>query len=219
MGMPVDFQAGPITYTDGGKGYATMNREGAVRVVQANGGRYAEACRLGQMFTYSTPAAGVAIPIYSATTQQCVLWNPLGSAKAMWIKQICFGYVSGTMVAGHLCLATQTLVVNSIAGTQSAIVNNNKIAGNYNASGQNGQNGQLLTAVTVVAFTYFRALRLSQFVPTAAAVAAPWIWNEDIDGGIILMPGGAIAIAANVAAAVTATVAVETVEAPVALAL
>jgi len=213
MAFDVNFISGPQVYADGAVAKPTMDRTGAVRVMQA-GGRWSDYARRGKLFTYSTPAAGVAVPIYSSTTQQCVLWLPSGSAVALVLKKVTFGYVSGTMVAGHLCMATQTLQTNAISGTQSALSQNNKMAGNYNVAGQNGQVAQLLTAATVVAFTYFRALNLSQFVPTAAAVAAPWNWFEDLDGSIIMLPGAAIAFAANVAAAVTATVAIEGAEVP-----
>ncbi len=200
---------------DGAHSLPRLDRTNA-SVIMQGGGRYQEACLRGTLFTYSTPAAGVTVPIYTSTTQQCVLWNPLGTGKALFIKRVTLGYVSGTAVAGHFCYATQTLATSTIAGTQSAIVNGNKLVGNYNANGQNGQAGQLLTAVTVTAFTYFRAMILSQVVQSATNTNAPWIFGEDVDGSIMLMPGAAIAVAANVAAAIVATIAVETVEVPLA---
>ncbi len=215
MAMDIQGLVGPAVNSDGMKGLPRMDRTNAVVCMQG-GGRYQEACLRGLLFTYSTPAAGVALPIYSSTTQQCVFVNPLGSLKAIFLKRVVLGYVSGTMVAGSIVYATQTLVTNTITGTQSALVNNNKLTGNYNASGQNGQSGQLFTVLTagVTAFTYFRPMQMSQAVMTAAGVVAPWQWFEDVEGSICLMPGGAIAVAGNAAAFVTATVAFETVEVP-----
>jgi len=218
MSLPLQVNVGPLYVSDGvSPGSVRTDRTSALVVAEA-GGKYGEGTARGQLFTYSTPAAGVAIPIYSSTTQQCVLYNPANNNKAFYIRRITFGYVSGTMVAGHFCLATQTLATNAITGTQSALVQNNKVYGNYNASGQNGGTLQLFTAATVVAFTYFRPLSLSQVAQTAAGTNAPWVYSEDIDESIVLMPGGAIAVAANAAAFVTATVGIEGREVPVALA-
>lgn len=189
----------------------STDRTSSLRVIESNG-PWLEQARLGNLFTYSTPAAGVTVPIYNSTTQQCVLFNPVNNTKAGIIKSIKIGYVSGTQVAGHYVIATQTLATNAITGTQTALVQSNKIVGNVNAAGQNGQSLQLFTAATVVAFTYLRPLRISQFVPTAAAVAAPWIYDEETNGSLVIMPGGAIAIASNVAAAVVAAIAIEVVE-------
>lgn len=218
MAMDVQGLVGLGTYGDGVSARPRLDRTGAL-VKMDGGGKWHEATRLGQMFTYSTPAAGVAVPIYSSTTQQCVLWNPPGNNKVFSVKSITFGYVSGTAVAGHYCLAVQTLQTNTISGTQSAIVLNHRLSGNVNANGQNGQTLQLLTAVTLgAAATYFRALRLSQVVQAATATNAPWTYGEDVDGSILLMPGAALIVAANAAAFVTATVAIEGAELPVGLA-
>jgi hypothetical protein len=215
MAMDIAGIVGPQTTLDGFHGLPRLDRTLA-SVVAQGGGRYQEPALRGQLFTYSTPAAGVVLPIYNSTTQQCVLYNPLGNTKALVIKRVTLGYVSGTAVAGHFCYATQTLATNALTGTQSAIANNNKIGGNYNANGQNGQTGQLFTAATVVAMTYFRAMVLSQVIQSATDVNAPWIFAEEVDGSIALLPGGAIAVAGNAAAFVRVTVAFEVLEVPLA---
>lgn len=208
--MPTDVQylVGPQRYGDGNSRQPTMERTGAARIVQSNG-RWAEAARLGKLVTYSTPAAGVTIPIYSNTTQQCVLLNPKGSKKVAYLKGITLGYVSGTMVAGHFCLAVQSAFDNAISGTSTSLVVNNQLDG---TPAVNAGALQLLTAVTVTAFTYMRPLRLSQVAQTAAGTNAPWVWGEDLEGSIVLKPGAAIAVAANAAAFVVATVGIEVFE-------
>ena len=190
-------------------------------VVQESNGKYAEACRVGRLWTASIPAAGVAIPIYTSTTQQCVFYNPVSSTNAMWLRKIYVGYVSGTMVAGCFVYAVQTAQANAISGTLTgSFYTNNKLTGSVGGAGvPNGTQALLYTVATVTAFTFFRNMGYSQVAQTAAGTNAPWVQIDDLDGSIILMPGAAIAVAANVAAAVTANVSFEYVEAPATLAV
>jgi hypothetical protein len=44
---------------------------------------YYELARQGRIFTGNIAAAGVVLPIYSGTTQQVGLWNPVGSGKSI----------------------------------------------------------------------------------------------------------------------------------------
>ena len=206
--------AGPQNLADGGQATAFRGDRTGAAVFWEGGGKWQEYTRLGQMYTYGTPAAGVAIPLYSSTTQQCVLFNPVNNTKAFVIKSITFGYVSGTQVAGHYCLAVQTLATNAVSGTASAIVTNHKLTG---AGVGPAGSLTLYTAATVVAFTYFRALALSQVVQAATATNAPWVFTEELDGSVVLLPGAALAVAANQAAFSTNTVAITGAEIPAAL--
>jgi hypothetical protein len=217
MAFNIQAQVGQNTYADGTTPPVRADRSGAL-VFNEYMGKYTEAARNRLLYTGSTPAAGVVIPIYTSTTQQCVLQNPLNSTAALVLRKIYFGYVSGTTVAGHYCLAVATLPTSAITGTNSTtFITNNKLTGTAPGAGNfAGSQALLFTAATVVAMTYFRNLAFNQDALTAASTNNPWQQECDLDGSVIMMPGSALAVAANVAAAVTAAVAIEWFEVPVA---
>jgi hypothetical protein len=64
---------------------------------------------------------------------------------------------------------------------------------------------QLLTAATVVAFTYLCPFGISTVVQAATATNTPWQMVDNVDGAISVPPGAGLAIAANVAAIMVAT--------------
>ncbi len=193
---------GPQVLTDG----ATANEYGGRRgeaIVANLRGKYSEASQRQKLFIGSTPAAGVTVPIFSNTTQQFVIVNPAGSNVLLNLLRITLGYVSGTMVAGHYCLGNQTLLTSAISGTAGLL----QCARLGAAAGPSGSQALVYTAATVTAFTYLRALAFSQVVQAATATNAPWNFQEEIDGEISIPPGSAICVAANVAAAVVASIA------------
>ena len=188
MPMDVSFIAGPQTYGDGTKGTPRMDRSGA-QVAVEGGGKWQELTRLGQMFTGSTAAAGVNIPIHTSTTQQFVLSNPLSNKKYAVLKSCYAGYVSGAPVIGFFDYVVQTVFTNAApTGTAGTIVNN--LLGGPTSS------MSILTAATVVAGTLLRPF-ISVYTTTAGQ---PGLFlKDDIDGSIIVPPGGWIALAANAA--------------------
>lgn len=192
---------GPQVLADGVNGAEYQGRRGEA-VVSNLRGKYSEASQRSKLFIGSTPAAGVTIPIFSNTTQQIVLHNPVGSLVNLNLLRVTLGYVSGTMVAGHFCIGNQTLLTSAISGTAGLVQNSRLIAAG--AAGQ-GNSGLLYTAATVTAFTYLRPMSFSQTVQAATATNTPWSWQEEIDGEITIGPGSAICIAANAAAFVIAT--------------
>lgn len=154
-----------------------------------------------RVFLGASPAAGVTVPIYTNTNQQFVLFNPPGSGKKGSVLKAMLGYVSGTMVAGHLCYANQTLITNAITGTAGLV---QQAGMQTNANAPQGNALQLLVNATVVAFTYLMPFGTSQVVQPATGVNTPWQMVDQPDGLISIYPGQALAIAANVAAAMVA---------------
>ena len=75
-------------------------------LITADGGlRYAEATRLGQLFTASTINTGVTIASLTlTTTAPTSLHNPAGSGKNILLKSLTMGYVSGTLGTGQFFL-------------------------------------------------------------------------------------------------------------------
>ncbi len=113
------------------------------------------------------------------------------------------GYVSTTMIAGCVCYAVNTLAVNTVvAGGAALTINNNLQFGPASVMQAFG------TAVVSAAGTLLRPGKYSQVIMAATATNAPWAWDEDLDGSIILPPGGAFTVGGNIALGVLATVAV-----------
>src|SRR5208337_4439680 len=64
-------------------------------------GKWATAARQGRLFHGSSAAAGIALPLYTATTQALCLWNTSPNVDLEIVK-FSLSYVSGITVAGPL---------------------------------------------------------------------------------------------------------------------
>lgn len=163
----------------------------------------------GRMFTGNAAAAGFVLPIYSNTTQQFGLWNPLGNTNDLIIKSISLTYVSTTGAAGGFVLG-QLANAPAAIGTGLAITAFTETAPipAYGAYGVNAVSsakfGQGAT-LTVTAPTILRHLGLNQTVLTAATTGSPqWTARQDFDGELVVTPGQAIFLAGNIATLITA---------------
>ena len=192
---------GPQEKADGALTDARGSKDGSF-VLSSHKGKYNELARRGGLFIGSTAAAGVTVPIFSATTQQFVLNNPEGSGKVAVLQKSWIGYISGTHVAGHLCYAIQTALGSAVTGT-AGLIRNARLAA---AVAPSGSAMNLFVAATVVALSYLRPYGLNTAVGAAATAMTPWTVVDDLDGSIIVTPGSCIAIAANAAAAQVAAV-------------
>jgi hypothetical protein len=163
--------------------------------------------RQGKVYTGSTPAAGVTLPVYSSTTQQAVLFNPASSNVRLCLKSVRVGYVSGTMSAGYLVYGVQTNSANTITGTSSTLVNNNLLGGS-------SATGVVYTAATVTAFSFFRPIKTSVVAEAATATNNPFDIYDDIGGTIVLSPGYALSVATSVSESIVTAVAFEWAELP-----
>jgi hypothetical protein len=196
---------GPQTRApDGAEIKAWRGRYGESSAMNVRG-IYSEMAARRRIFIGSTPAAGVTVPIFSNTTQQFVLHNPIGSGKLFHVLRTRIGYISGTMVAGHFCYATNTLLTNAVSGT-AALIQSARL---QDAASPSGSAARLVTAATVVAMTYLMPHGVSQVAQTAAQTNAPWQQIDDLNGSICIPPGGALALAANAAAFVVAALGIE----------
>src|ERR1035437_4988237 len=64
-------------------------------------GKWYQAAYLGKVFHGSSAITGIAVPLYTATTQALCLWNQSATVNLELIK-FSLGYVSGTEVAGPI---------------------------------------------------------------------------------------------------------------------
>ncbi len=191
MAVQTTGYVGPSVLTDGQSAPYRQDRTGAQAVVQS-GGRWQEINRLGQLWTLSTAAAGVNVPIYTSTTQQFVVSNPSGSGFAMVVKSAIMGYVSGTPVVGFAVICGATVTSATAPSGTAGLQFNNKTGAVVGCPFT-----VLGSTVTVVAATWFRP-SFSTYLTTAGTTTI--LVKEDIDGSIIVQPGGWIGIAANAAA-------------------
>jgi hypothetical protein len=182
---------GPQALTDAAAGVFRQDRTGSGVVIQS-GGRWQEANRLGQLWTASTAAAGVNVPIYTSTTQQFVLSNPSGSGVSLVIKSAIMGYISGTVVIGFAMIHGSNVTSATAPSGTAGLKFNNKTGATTG-----GAASCLGSTVTVVASTWFRP-SFSTYLTTSGTTTV--LLKEDIDGSIIVTPGGWISIAANAAA-------------------
>lgn len=156
----------------------------------------------GDIFTGNVAAAGVVLPIYSNTTQQVGLWNPVGTGVDVVLIKLALTYVDTTGAAGGFVLGYLSNAPAAIgtglaitAFTETASVSNYP-GGGHLAKAKFGQGATL----TVTAPVIKRHLGLNQTVLTAATTSSPqWTAEWRFDGDEVLTPGTAIFVAGNIA--------------------
>ena len=148
-------------------------------------GKYYEPASRGVLFAACDQGAGVAVTATITTTCIFSLHNPLATQKRLAIKKVSVGYVSGTLGAGSLLHAINpvgttlptsgTLLASTCLdiGNQSGVV----------------AVGVVRTASTVVAAVAVSVLG-SLFPELATTANAMQVVTEDLDGMIVLEPGG-----------------------------
>jgi hypothetical protein len=156
----------------------------------------------GDIFTGNIAAAGVVLPIYSNTTQQCGLWNPVGSGKDVVLIKLALTYVDTTGAAGGFVLGYLSNAPAAIgtglaitAFTETASISNYP-GGGFASIAKFGQGATLTVTAPVVK----RQLGLNQTVLTAATTGSPqWMSEFRFHGEEVLTPGTAIFVAGNIA--------------------
>lgn len=156
----------------------------------------------GTVFTGNIAAAGVVLPIYSNTTQQVGLWNPVGSGKDILLLKIALSYVDTTGAAGGYVLGYLPNAPAAIgtglaitAFTETAPVSNYP-GGGFSSVAKFGQGATL----TVTTPSIKRHLALNQNAFTANGTGQMFFRNEiTFDGEEVLTPGTAVFVAGNIA--------------------
>jgi hypothetical protein len=171
-------------------------------LVQAFGGRYAEAVRRGIMFEYNLPAAGQAIVIAAAGGGIPTIWNPSTSGKLCFIAAVGITWLSTATTVSALVL-TFTLKAGSqifptapiSTFTTAPIINSLK--GSANTSG-------MLWSPTTNVFAAAPANNVSFGANMQAANSAGFSDFWDIGGLICLAPGVAMSLSCSVATTTSA---------------
>jgi hypothetical protein len=162
-----------------------------------------ELVRDGRVFTGNAAAAGFVLPIYSNTTQQFSLWDPVGSGVDLVILRISMSYIDTTGAAGGYVLGYLPNAPAAI-GTGLAITAFTETApiNNYLGSGRvsKAKFAQGST-ITVTAPSILRHLGLNQNAFTANGTGQMF-YRSDYEfgfGDVVLTPGSALFLAGNIA--------------------
>lgn len=174
------------------------------QMVQPVGGRWYHAAKQGKLFIGNSAAAGLVLPIYSATAQLFGLWNKSNSGVNAVLASLRMTYVSTTGAAGGYVLGLLQNAGGSVgtAAPISAFTPGAPLRGMM--SEQTGGNRVSFTpsaaTVTTGLMVVGRNLGINQLVTTAAdATTTPWTAKEDFDGDVILPPGNALFVCGNIA--------------------
>lgn len=171
-------------------------------LTQGAAGNYWHRAKQRKVFTSSMAAAGAVLPIFSGTTQQFGLFNPLGSGVVCDIVELALTYVDTTGAAGGYVLA---LVKDAGGGkaTGGNLTSFTKLSvwdGITNGNEASGNKAFGLTAFGCTAPVIYRHIGQNQLVTTAAdATTVPWTVRHRYDGDLGLMPGAVLVVAGNIA--------------------
>ena len=156
--------------------------------------------RRSKLFIGNQLPAGVAPALWSATTQQCGLFNPLGSGVNAVLVKMTATYVSGTGVVNGLALGYKTGCGATIATAAPVITAATLITPiALNMSGATAACQFMSAGITTAAPSYLMRLGVNNMVVTAATTSIPpYLTYYDFDGDVIIPPGGAIFVGADI---------------------
>ena len=203
MATVIQAQVGAARSNDGDFVMPALGRDRDMLVSQLHG-RYYQNAKRGNMWVLSTPAAGVTVPIHTNTTAQFVIYNPASSGYDVSVLVVVVGYVSGTMVAGHMVYSFVKGLTTAPTTTTNALIQNARLD---SGASMPGGVSAYSPATLAAAATYLRPMGNSQVVQAATATNAPWSQIDNVDGSIVLGPGTLLNISGNAAAFVVAAIA------------
>lgn len=200
MAIEVKGNVGPVVGADGSENVIRLGRDSEAVTADAVP-RFSEATRRRYTFSGMTLVAGTTIvaanvtPVAAAAASMISLWNPMGSGKDLHLVRANICGISGTPGVGQW--------VYNIAYNQvlMATQNNQGVAGTMPmctyGSGVTGA-GKIFTQTALTGATAQALFKPCGFSFFGGAVAATTNVNyvDNIDGAIVLPPGGLISLAA-----------------------
>jgi hypothetical protein len=183
---------GVVGPTYGGDGTTPPGRQGKTgeaTVGQAHGKYYESASR--GLIAFAQDAAGVATTTSISTTCILCLYNPLNSQRRLAVGKVSLGYFSGTLGAGPVYHCVNPMIsgiANPTAPTGGSLLTS-YWSDVFNVSLASAPVGIVRTGATVVAPVVYRHF-CSLGAALASSVAFVIQALEDLDGEIVLEPGG-----------------------------
>lgn len=156
---------------------------------------FLDQARLGNVFS-ACSAGAVTLSTVSTTCTGLALSNPPGSGKLLVVKEVGFAPSTAPAGAAVVGLAIHTAISTTDTTHTTPMVIHNAIA-KGNVSGQCA--GRVDAAATLVSTPLW--LRPLGSVVAASSIT-PTKYNEDIDGSIIIPPGGVLSLSYLTTAAV-----------------
>lgn len=191
---------------------ALLGKSGEFLVSELHGKYYTSMIR-GNIYTATTVAAGLAIPINTTTAPLIMLWNPAGSGKVIVPIRMTFSLVSGTAAAGAIMYQGLFAGSPALNNVVTAFADNAGIANASNVGRQTNNNLLGNTAMpaakcstqgtnTIVTTTSFflrsPGIGYGNIITTSTLILTSIV--DNFDGEIGLLPGMAmypVAVAAS----------------------
>lgn len=179
-------------------------KSGEAIVSELHGKYYTQNVR-GGLFIGNQASTGVAAPAVTSTTQQCGLFNPLGSGVNLSLVKLNMDYVSGTGLTAGFVLGYKTGCGASIAtGSPGITAATTATPLSARLDGAASKAVFMSAGITTAAPALLMELGISQLVITAATTGATTFKTDyDFDGTVIVPPGSAIFVAGAVASMVS----------------
>lgn len=195
---PLNFMApgivGPILGGDGTTPATGRQGKTGEAIIAQGHGKYYELASRALLAFACDQGAGVAVPTTLSTTCVAALYNPINSGKRLALVKVSVGYVSGTMGAGAIfhCVTPQ------VSGTSQTKPSGGTSLTSYWTDVNNlglaaAPVGLVTTASTVVAPIAYRPI-VSTFPELATTANGFQPVTDDMDGEIVLEPGGSYQI-------------------------
>jgi hypothetical protein len=161
-------------------------------------GKYYSDVAAGNVFLATTAAAGVALPLATATAATVMLWNTSTTKNAV-LMNLNIGYTSGTIAIGQFGLSSFQAGFNIATGAPITAITK---ATPINALVGSGKSSAMTMAnvTATVAATTMLPLWWSGFSnEIATAMPGITLCHTDFDGSIIVTPGQAVVVVGSVA--------------------
>lgn len=189
-------RVGPLASNDASNNNARQERYGSL-CIQHTGDVNKERVSRGNCYWAADQGTGVAPGTALGTTACLTVYNPQNSGKLVIVNKVYAPYFSGTLGTGTLYHCVNTSQTQTAPSGGTLLTNTPALAGNNNASVAAVRTGATVVQPVIVApFAYLPP-------ELATTVTATQQSFDNLDDGIILLPGTSYQLQAVAAAGTT----------------
>ena len=197
MGNTLNARVGPVYSADGPASVDARQDSHGAQVVLQSGGKYKEATKRGNVYSAETAVTGVAPGTVLGTTAAFCHFNPSTSGKNLIVQKLWMSLISGTLGAGKVNITSDSVAAGAAVPTGTAITPRNRSVASANSS--------VATPLTTATVTTTAAKNIGTLCNlTEQVIGTTAVNNEvieqDIDGEIVIGPGGYICLHATAGA-------------------
>lgn len=189
---------GPEVFGDGTPKWPRLTTEGA-STVGGYCGKYYELCARGNLFIYTSAAAGIVLTTVAATNQFTV-WNPAGSGFNFVPLVVKFGWNAGAgnVIAGQIAYYSSANVGSALGLPISVFTAIAPVPACLGGPCRKVSAMRFSTTNTLPAApVLLRPSKFSLWQGRDASTRAPFVMVENLDGTIVIPPGNTFAIAGD----------------------